>query len=165
MECAATTPLCEPWRQTLDENRCTGDFGASAKTRDHRMSANASLQRTIAQRRDEMRNVVRIILMGLVLSVLFGGAAPVLALHRIPNFPNRVLMQAVVQPRSPLTPQQTESIDAFISEELARQHIPGLAVGVFSRGRILLSKGYGLANVELSVPVHAVTLFQSGSDR
>ena len=46
---------------------------------------------------------------------------------------------------------------------MARQKIPGLAVGIYSRGQILLAKGYGLANVELNVPVKAETIFQSGS--
>ena len=46
---------------------------------------------------------------------------------------------------------------------MARQKIPGLAVGIYSRGSILLAKGYGLANVELNVPVKPETLFQSGS--
>jgi CubicO group peptidase (beta-lactamase class C family) len=46
---------------------------------------------------------------------------------------------------------------------MARQRIPGLEVGVFSRGRTLLAKGYGLADVELNVPVTPETLMQSGS--
>ena len=62
-----------------------------------------------------------------------------------------------------LDARQIEAIDAFVSSELARQHIPGLAIGIYHRGHILLSKGYGLANVELSVPVRPETVFQSGS--
>jgi CubicO group peptidase (beta-lactamase class C family) len=46
---------------------------------------------------------------------------------------------------------------------MARQKIPGLEVGIYSRGEILLAKGYGLANVELNVPVKPETIFQSGS--
>jgi CubicO group peptidase (beta-lactamase class C family) len=46
---------------------------------------------------------------------------------------------------------------------MARQKIPGVAVGIYSRGQILLAKGYGQANVELAVPVKAETIFQSGS--
>ena len=46
---------------------------------------------------------------------------------------------------------------------MARQKIPGLAVGVYRRGQILLAKGYGQANVELGVPVKPETIFQSGS--
>jgi CubicO group peptidase (beta-lactamase class C family) len=46
---------------------------------------------------------------------------------------------------------------------MANQKIPGLAVGIYSRGQILLAKGYGQANVELGVPVKPQTIFQSGS--
>lgn len=46
---------------------------------------------------------------------------------------------------------------------MARQRIPGLELGIYSRGRILLAKGYGLADVELNVPVTPKTLMQSGS--
>lgn len=46
---------------------------------------------------------------------------------------------------------------------MTRQKIPGLAVGIYSRGRILVAKGYGQANVELNVPVKPETIFQSGS--
>lgn len=66
-------------------------------------------------------------------------------------------------PLPPLNSQQTQSIDKFVSAEMARQKIPGLALGIYSRGTILLAKGYGQANVELSVPVKPETIFQSGS--
>ncbi len=63
----------------------------------------------------------------------------------------------------PLDAQQIQSIDTFVASEMARQKIPGIEVGIYSRGRVLLAKGYGLANVELNVPVKPETLFQSGS--
>jgi len=66
-------------------------------------------------------------------------------------------------PAAPLDPHRLESIDSFIATEMARQKIPGLAVGVYRRGQILLAKGYGQANVELGVPVKPETIFQSGS--
>jgi CubicO group peptidase (beta-lactamase class C family) len=46
---------------------------------------------------------------------------------------------------------------------MANQKIPGLAVGIYSRGKILLAKGYGQANVELDVAVKPETVFQTGS--
>jgi len=71
---------------------------------------------------------------------------------------------AVAQsPRTQLAPQQLASIDSFVSAEMQREHVPGIAVGIYSRGTVLLAKGYGLANVELSVPVKPETVFQSGS--
>ena len=71
--------------------------------------------------------------------------------------------QAAGPSTSTLNAKRIQSIDAFISGAMARQRIPGLAVGIYSRGRILLAKGYGQANVELSVPVKPQTIFQSGS--
>ncbi len=65
--------------------------------------------------------------------------------------------------RGPLTDAQIASIDSFVTTEMARSHVPGTAVGIYSRGTILFAKGYGFANVELSVPVKPETLFQSGS--
>ena len=62
-----------------------------------------------------------------------------------------------------LDAQHTQAIDTFVASEMARQKIPGLSVGVYSRGQILLAKGYGLASVELNVPVNPETLFQSAS--
>jgi len=69
----------------------------------------------------------------------------------------------VATPLEPFDSQQLQSIDSFVAKEMTRQRIPGLAVGIYSRGRILLAKGYGEANVELAVPVKAETIFQSGS--
>lgn len=66
-------------------------------------------------------------------------------------------------PAAPLDPRRAESIDSFIATQMARQRIPGLAVGIYSRGQILLAKGYGQANVELGVPVRPETMFQTGS--
>jgi CubicO group peptidase (beta-lactamase class C family) len=62
-----------------------------------------------------------------------------------------------------LDPQQIKSIDSFIATQMANQKIPGLALGIYSWGKILLAKGYGLANVELDVPVKPETVFQTGS--
>src|ERR1700720_1802749 len=66
-------------------------------------------------------------------------------------------------PSPDLTPEQVESIDRFIGAEMGRERIPGLALGIYSHGQILLTKGYGLANVELNVEVKPETVFQSGS--
>ena len=54
-------------------------------------------------------------------------------------------------------------IDRYVAREMVRQHIPGVAVGIYKNGKIALVKGYGLSNVELSVPVKPATIFQSGS--
>src|SRR5690242_873902 len=53
-------------------------------------------------------------------------------------------------------------IDDFVRAEMARQGIPGVAVGIVNKGRVT-TRGYGLANVELNVPASDSTVFQSGS--
>ncbi len=70
---------------------------------------------------------------------------------------------AALTPLPALDAARLHSIDAFVAAEVARQKIPGAEVGIYSRGRVLLAKGYGLASVELDVPVKAETIMQSGS--
>jgi CubicO group peptidase (beta-lactamase class C family) len=62
-----------------------------------------------------------------------------------------------------LTPEQIAKVDQYLTAEMASERIPGVEVGIYRRGQILLAKGYGLANVELNVPVKPETVFQSGS--
>ena len=62
-----------------------------------------------------------------------------------------------------IEPQRLKAIDAYVQKSMADRKIPGVAVGVYSRGQILLAKGYGLANVELNAPVTPETVFQTGS--
>lgn len=58
---------------------------------------------------------------------------------------------------------QASAVDEYIHSEMAKQHIPGLALLVSRGGEIVRAQGYGLANVELQVPVTPETIFQSGS--
>ena len=53
-----------------------------------------------------------------------------------------------------------DRVDSYVREELRRQRIPGASVAVVHRGRAVKVKGYGLANIELSVPVRENTVFQ-----
>ncbi|MFZ0517393.1 MAG: serine hydrolase domain-containing protein [Acidobacteriaceae bacterium] len=89
--------------------------------------------------------------------------APTLLFAALVAAPPSLPTQTTPSQHPPLTPTQTASIDQFIHSEMTRQHIPGLEIGIYSRGRILLAKGYGLADVELNVPVTPETLMQSGS--
>src|ERR1700758_3066760 len=56
-----------------------------------------------------------------------------------------------------------DKIDSYVQAEMQRQHIPGLALGIYRDGRMERVQGYGLANVELDVRVKPETIFQSGS--
>jgi CubicO group peptidase (beta-lactamase class C family) len=55
------------------------------------------------------------------------------------------------------------TVDKAVLAEMKQQRIPGLALGVYRDDQIMRAQGYGLANVELKVPVKPETLFQSGS--
>ena len=54
-------------------------------------------------------------------------------------------------------------IDEYLRKEMQAQEIPGVALAVVRDGKIVLARGYGLANVEHQVPVKPETIFQSGS--
>ena len=54
-------------------------------------------------------------------------------------------------------------IDRFVSAEMSRQKIPGMAVAVVKNGEVALARGYGFANLEHQVPVTTSSIFNSGS--
>ncbi len=54
-------------------------------------------------------------------------------------------------------------IDRYVAAHMQEEHIPGVEVGIYRRGKVVFVKGYGLANVELGVPVRPDMVFQSGS--
>ena len=56
-----------------------------------------------------------------------------------------------------------DRVDEFVRAEMARQKIPGVAVAIVQKGKVVKAQGYGLANVEHQVPVRPETIFQSGS--
>jgi CubicO group peptidase (beta-lactamase class C family) len=55
------------------------------------------------------------------------------------------------------------AVAEYVKAEMERQHIPGLALLVTRDGKVVRSEGFGLANVEVQVPVKPETIFQSGS--
>jgi len=59
--------------------------------------------------------------------------------------------------------QTGDRVEDFIKPYLREHQIPGCAIMVRHNGKVVLSKGYGIANKEYGVPVTPQTLFQSGS--
>jgi len=57
---------------------------------------------------------------------------------------------------------RADEIDDYIHVEMARQQVPGLALVIMRHGQLQRVQSYGLANLELQVPVHPDTLFQTG---
>ena len=56
-----------------------------------------------------------------------------------------------------------DAVAQYVNAEMARQHVPGVALLVARNGEIVRAQGFGFSNVELQVPVKPETLFQSGS--
>jgi CubicO group peptidase (beta-lactamase class C family) len=54
-------------------------------------------------------------------------------------------------------------VDGAVEAQRAAQRIPGVSLAVCRDGKVVKTSGYGLANVELGVPVTAATIFQTGS--
>ena len=57
----------------------------------------------------------------------------------------------------------TAFVDDYVAGQMAAAHAPGLVVTVVSRGEVLFSKGYGLADLESGRPMTANTNLRAGS--
>ena len=91
-------------------------------------------------------------------AILFGLAfgAPVFRAQEPSRSPEPVKAGAT-------TSSPTVSIDDYIQGRMHKRHIPGASIAIVQDGKVILSKGYGLANVELSVPATKNTVYQLAS--
>jgi len=58
---------------------------------------------------------------------------------------------------------RADKVDDYLKAEMAKRHIPGLSVAVVQDGKVVKEQGYGLANVELSVPATVDTVYMLAS--
>ncbi len=56
----------------------------------------------------------------------------------------------------------TDSVDKMF-ESWDNRAAPGAALGIFKDGRIIYTRGYGLANLEYRIPITSQTVFRIGS--
>ena len=56
-----------------------------------------------------------------------------------------------------------DTVDRYVAAEMARRHIPGLSLAVVRSGKLVKAEGYGVADLEHSVPVTPQTVFKIGS--
>ncbi len=68
-----------------------------------------------------------------------------------------------IRPRSAAAGMNADSIDAHIHALMTERQIPGLSLVVVNQGRIIKEGHYGLANLELNVPVNESTSFMIAS--
>lgn len=60
-------------------------------------------------------------------------------------------------------PTVMAQIDAFVNDVMKCRNVTGLVIAAVNGSTVLLSKGYGLAEVEVNRPVTTSTLFPLGS--
>lgn len=58
---------------------------------------------------------------------------------------------------------RADPIDDYVLRQMKRQHVPGLALAVLDRGRIVKVQAYGFADLESSTPATPHTVFQLAS--
>ena len=68
---------------------------------------------------------------------------------------------AAAQQASP--PSWAAAVDSIVHREMLRTQTPGVQIAVVERGRLVYTKGYGVADVETRRPMTDLTLFQTGS--
>lgn len=73
-----------------------------------------------------------------------------------------LLLVAAITPAKAAAPS-LQPIDQQVEAARVQQSVPGLAMLVMKNGKIVHSRGFGLANVELAVPVSPQSQFQTGS--
>jgi CubicO group peptidase (beta-lactamase class C family) len=88
---------------------------------------------------------------------LHAGTLPALLLIII------ISMGAAAQTRADLPPETIKKIEDLISAEMARQSIPGISVAVAVDNRIRYANGFGMADLENSIPTRATTVYRTAS--
>ena len=61
-------------------------------------------------------------------------------------------------------PLNADQIDTYIAHYLKEQPVPGLSLAVLRNGKVIKSRGYGLASAELNAPATPRTAYQLASD-
>lgn len=64
--------------------------------------------------------------------------------------------------QSQTTPER-DTVEIFLRKQMKERHIPGMQVAVVQHGRLVLTRAYGLADVQHSVPVTTKTPFSIAS--
>ena len=74
-----------------------------------------------------------------------------------------LLAGCAITPASGQRPAPIDSVNRYVTTEMRQQRIPGASVAILRGDRILLSRGFGVSNLELGVPASDSTIYQSGS--
>jgi serine beta-lactamase-like protein LACTB len=76
----------------------------------------------------------------------------------------RMCMLTAAQETAPQLPQaQIDEVGRTVTAFMAKHKIPGLSIAIVSQGELAWSNGYGMADVENSVPAKATTAYRTAS--
>src|SRR5947207_1147475 len=64
---------------------------------------------------------------------------------------------------APIVAQDFSAVEQTAREELARLRVPGAAIAIVQKDRVIYAKGFGTANVETGEPMRPEMLFRLGS--
>lgn len=81
----------------------------------------------------------------------------------IPLLASLAVLGALFAPPVALARDSSADTDAYLRGEMARNHIPGAAVAVIQRGKLVKLQTYGIANLETGAAVSADSRFQIAS--
>ncbi|HWC17341.1 MAG TPA: serine hydrolase domain-containing protein [Terriglobales bacterium] len=73
------------------------------------------------------------------------------------------LLISVASGQQPASLPADRAIDQIATQELQKQNIPAMTVAVAWDGKVIYSKGFGIADVENGIPATAQTLIRTGS--
>lgn len=82
---------------------------------------------------------------------------------RLLSFLALVLLPAPAQTRAELPPATTAEIEKIVTREMSRLGIPGASLAVVVNQRVVYANGFGLSDVENSVPAKAATVYRLAS--
>ncbi len=57
----------------------------------------------------------------------------------------------------------TKAVDALMTSYISEHHVPGLSIAVVQNGRVVMTEGYGLADIENNVKASAETVYRIAS--
>jgi len=73
------------------------------------------------------------------------------------------LANALIADDAKISPQQKAQFEEAVSKFMAASHAPGISAAVVENGELIWSEGFGLADLENSVPATSSTLYRLGS--
>jgi CubicO group peptidase (beta-lactamase class C family) len=92
--------------------------------------------------------------------LFFGGGISLLLGMRAFGRSTAATQSAVEARAASLSSARADKVDGYIEAEMQKQHIPGLSLAVVREGKVVKTKGYGLANIELNVRATPGTVYQ-----